>query len=71
MVKSLKKHGNSVALVIERPILELLGADIDTKFEVTTDGRSLTLHPIKKLSIEEANSIANAKYENVFKELAK
>jgi antitoxin component of MazEF toxin-antitoxin module len=30
MIKSLTKHGNSLALVIEKPILELLGADADT-----------------------------------------
>ena len=30
MVKTLSKHGNSLALVIEKPVLELLGADAAT-----------------------------------------
>ena len=40
MIKTLTKHGNSAALVIERPILDLLGATADTAFEVVTDGYS-------------------------------
>jgi antitoxin component of MazEF toxin-antitoxin module len=60
-----------MALVIEKPILELLGAGADTQFEVTTDGKSLTLTPLKKYSIQEANKIANERYGAVFRELAK
>ena len=30
MIKKLTKHGNSVALVIDRPILELLKIDVET-----------------------------------------
>lgn len=71
MIKSLKKHGNSMALVIEKPILELLGADASTQFEVTTDGKSLTITPMKRLSVENANRIANEKHSDVFRELAK
>lgn len=47
MIKSLTRHGNSMALVIERPILELLGADADTPFEVVTDGQALILTPVR------------------------
>ena len=36
MIKSLSKHGNSMALVIEKPILELLDADQETQFKVVT-----------------------------------
>jgi antitoxin component of MazEF toxin-antitoxin module len=46
MVKTLTRHGNSLALVIEKPVLELLGADAATPFEVTTDGRALVLTPV-------------------------
>lgn len=38
MIKSLVKHGNSSAIVIEKPILSLLGATADTAFEMITDG---------------------------------
>ena len=43
MVKRLTKHGNSLALLIDKPILELLKIDADTLLEVTTDGQSLVV----------------------------
>ncbi len=45
MVKKLIQHGNSLALVIDKPILELLKLSGDTEFEVTTDGTNLILSP--------------------------
>jgi len=42
MIKTLTKHGNSLALVIEKPILELINADADTLFDISTDGQVLT-----------------------------
>ena len=45
MVKTLTRHGNSYALVIDKPILELLKIDGDTPLEWTTDGRSLIITP--------------------------
>ncbi|MEI6243200.1 MAG: AbrB/MazE/SpoVT family DNA-binding domain-containing protein [Chlamydiota bacterium] len=48
--KKLTKHGNSYALVIERPILELLGIDSDTLLEISTpDGCSIIITPIKNV----------------------
>ena len=38
MIKKLTKHGNSMALVIERSVLDLLKIDTDTPVEVSTDG---------------------------------
>ena len=34
MTKKLSKHGNSLALVIDRSILELLGIDDETPLEI-------------------------------------
>jgi hypothetical protein len=48
------KHGISLALVIEKPILELLGADAETPFDVTTDGQVLILSPIRDADRREA-----------------
>jgi antitoxin component of MazEF toxin-antitoxin module len=45
MVKTLTKHGNSWALVIDKPIMELLKIDPTTPLEVTTDGKSLNIAP--------------------------
>ena len=47
MVKKLTRHGNSFALVIDRPILELLNIDVDTPLEISTDGKKLTFTPAK------------------------
>ena len=75
MIKTLTKHGNSAALVIERPILDLLGATVTTSFEVVTDGQSLILTPIKdtecasKLS-QSINKVGK-RYAKTFEELAK
>ncbi len=48
MVKKLTKHGNSLALVIDKPILELLKIGSETPLEISTDGRSLIIAPSKK-----------------------
>jgi antitoxin component of MazEF toxin-antitoxin module len=45
MTKKLIQHGNSVALVLDKPILELLDVNADTLFEVTTDGKNIILSP--------------------------
>lgn len=47
MIKSLVKHGNSSALIIEKPILSLLGATPESEFDVVTDGKSLILTPVQ------------------------
>jgi len=75
MIKTLTKHGNSAALVIERPILDLLGATIDTAFEVVTDGQALVLTPVK--DADRANKFRKSmdkvgkRYAKSFEELAK
>jgi antitoxin MazE len=47
MVKTLIKHGNSLALVIDKPILELLRISADTPLEITSDGDRLMVSPIR------------------------
>ncbi len=47
MVKRLTQHGNSAALVIDKPILELLHITMKTPLELVTDGRSLIVSPVK------------------------
>jgi antitoxin component of MazEF toxin-antitoxin module len=48
MKKTLTRHGNSYALVIDKPILELLRATPETPFEIMTDGQCLVLTPVRK-----------------------
>ncbi|HEX7516595.1 MAG TPA: hypothetical protein VF345_04845 [Chthoniobacterales bacterium] len=48
LIKKLTKYGNSFALVIDRPILNLLGIDVDTPLEISTpDGKKLEITPLK------------------------
>jgi antitoxin component of MazEF toxin-antitoxin module len=74
MLKTLTKHGNSLALVIEKPVLDLLGADADTPFEVTTDGEALVLTPVRDAARREAFRTAleqtNRRYARALKKLA-
>lgn len=47
-MKRLTRHGNSWALVIERPVLELLQIDPETTpVETRTDGSSLIVSPVR------------------------
>ncbi|RME59785.1 hypothetical protein D6779_03485 [Candidatus Parcubacteria bacterium] len=45
MRKRLTPVGNSLGLIIEKPILNLLGIDRNTELEITTDGRRLVIQP--------------------------
>jgi antitoxin component of MazEF toxin-antitoxin module len=46
MVKKLTRLGNSLAVLIDKPILELLNITADTPIELTTDGRRLIVTPL-------------------------
>jgi antitoxin component of MazEF toxin-antitoxin module len=45
MLKKPTKHGNSLALVIDRPILDLLKIDPETLLDVSTDRKRLIISP--------------------------
>lgn len=47
MIKHLTPIGNSLCLIIDRPILELLRIDADTPLEVRTDGEALVIRPAR------------------------
>ncbi len=48
MIKKLTAIGNSLGVIIERPILDLLDIDRDTELEIKTDGEGLIIRPIRK-----------------------
>ena len=74
MVKTLCKHGNSYALVIDKPILELLHATPETPFEVVTDGQSLLLSPVRNSEEEkkfkDALKMVHKRFGRAMKKLA-
>jgi antitoxin component of MazEF toxin-antitoxin module len=73
MTKKLIQHGNSVALVLDKPILELLNININTLFEVTTDGKNLILSPQSEknseIDIMASLEKINKKYGKVLQKL--
>ena len=74
MIKKLSKHGNSLALVIDRSILDLLGIDEGTSLELSTDGAALIVTPAqskrRRKSFEEALESTNKRYGKALKRLA-
>ena len=74
MVKKLTKHGNSLALVIDKPILDLLSIDQETPLEVSTDGKKLTIAPVpvpgRRKKFEKAQEFAHRRYARAFQRLA-
>ena len=74
MIKKLTRHGNSLALIIDRGVLELLDIDADTPVEVSTDGRSLIISPIRdddrEARFREALKKGNERYANMLRKLA-
>lgn len=74
MVKKLTRHGNSLALVIDKPVLDLLRIDQDTPLDITTDGKRLIVSPAtasaRRRKFEEAQTWAHKNYGRAFKRLA-
>ena len=78
MIKTLTKHGNSLALILDKPILELLNIDADTPISISTDGRALTLSPVKdeikaqrEMNFDDALEWVNENYKESLSRLAK
>ena len=73
MIKNLVKHGNSWALVIDKPILDLLKIDPASPVELTTDGRSVTITPttdVNRKKVRAARKKVNDRHAKAFKKLA-
>jgi antitoxin component of MazEF toxin-antitoxin module len=74
MVKKLSRHGNSLALVIDRSILDLLGIDENTTLEISTDGEALVVAPLRdkkrQKKFEKALAASHERYEQTYKRLA-
>lgn len=82
MAKKLIKHGNSLALIIDKPILKMLGITSSTSLQIKTDGKSITIKPEKKKKtgikavsresiIKQLHEDIVEEYEEDFKKLAK
>jgi antitoxin component of MazEF toxin-antitoxin module len=74
MIKHLTRHGNSLALVIDRGVLELLAIQADTPLSLTTDGTSLVITPThdakRRRSFRKALALMNKRDSRALKRLA-
>ena len=74
MVKRLTKTGNSLALVLDRRLLELTKIDDKTLLEVSTDGEVIVISPVRRrqrtTTLRKLVVEAHRQYGGVFKRLA-
>jgi antitoxin component of MazEF toxin-antitoxin module len=74
MEKRLTRTGNSLALVLDRPLLEATGIDASTAVEVSTNGDVIVITPVRSrkraAKLSGALEAINARYAGVFKRLA-
>jgi antitoxin MazE len=77
MVKKLVRHGNSLALVIDKPVLDLLRITEETSLEILTlDGKSLQITPTQAVpgsrqAVKAALERTNKKFGKTLRNLAK
>lgn len=76
MQKTLTKHGNSMALVIDKPILDLLNITPTTALEISTNGEDLIVRPVRdtkksrKKKFDQALENVNQQYGKTLKKLS-
>ena len=69
-IKKLIQHGNSSALIIEKPILEMLNITPETSLDIKTDGHSLIITPIAA-DVSKSLANVNRRHGKTLKRLAK
>jgi len=74
MVKKLTRTGNSLALVLDKPLLEALGIDEDTALEISTNGDVLVVTPVRdrarQRKLKKILEELDREYGGVFRRLA-
>jgi antitoxin component of MazEF toxin-antitoxin module len=74
MRKKLTKTGNSLALVLDKALLEQLRIDASTQLEVSTDGNVIVVSPVRDRKrdarLKRVMERARQRYAGVFRKLA-
>ncbi|MGH7213443.1 MAG: AbrB/MazE/SpoVT family DNA-binding domain-containing protein [Tepidisphaeraceae bacterium] len=75
MVKKLTRHGNSWALVLDKPILDLLNIDPEqTELSIVTNGKGLNVLPVRneigRAEFKRAVSSVKRRYGRALQKLA-
>jgi antitoxin component of MazEF toxin-antitoxin module len=74
MIKKLTRTGNSVALVLDKPLLEQLGLDENSEVEISTNGQVIVLTPkrdsARERKFRKSVEKINRKYAGLFRRLS-
>lgn len=74
MIKTLTRTGNSVALVLDKQLLEAANLDPNEAVEVSTNGRVIVIAPAKSKraaeKLERGKERMHAKFAGAFRRLA-
>ena len=74
MVKKLTKTGNSLAVILDRPLLEYTGIDENTPLEISSDGDVIVISPVRegraRRKVKKAMDEIHELYGGVFRRLA-
>jgi antitoxin MazE len=76
MIKTLQKHGNSLALVIDKPLLDAMNIDPETllDIQITENPLGLQIRPMRSVSKDQLKALlgkVNSKYGKMLQRLAK
>ena len=75
MIKKMIQHGNCSALIIEKPMMELLHIDDETLLEISTDGCNIIISPVQDIDrmnrLNKSLDKINKKHHTTLQKLAK
>lgn len=75
MTRTLQRHGNSVALVFDKTMLEALHMTPDTPVHITLHGNAMVITPanvgIEEEELDEAIAHLRPRYQRMLENLAK
>ncbi|PYO48163.1 MAG: AbrB family transcriptional regulator [Candidatus Rokuibacteriota bacterium] len=74
MRKKLTRTGNSLALILDKQLLDRVGIDADTPIEVSTNGQVIVVSPVRDHrrtgKLKKIVTEAHKRYGGVFRRLA-
>jgi antitoxin component of MazEF toxin-antitoxin module len=74
MRKKLTRTGNSLALVLDKKLLDRVGIDADTTLDVSTNGQVIVVSPVRgrrrSATVKKIVAEAHDRYGGVFRRLA-
>ena len=74
MRKKLTRTGNSLALVLDKRLLDRVGIDAETPLDVSTNGQVIVVSPVRDrrrmAKLKRVVADAHARYGGVFRRLA-